>query len=368
MIAAILLACLSAVPAHASWTLEPFMISAWGEPTDDASAAVFADSGLNTVMAKAENLDLCRKHGLRAIVMDGTPELATKHRDDPAVWGWYVRDEPKAEEFVVVADPVAKFQAADPNHPAYVNLMSWMDLDQYFATVKPLFLSYDFYQWWWGSANYCGRLQAHRAAALKAKVPLICWIEANSDPRWEWGKPGATTLPDNPPKLRQSVTLALAYGVRGIQWFTAGLMIGKDAAGHPALNESGQQIRAINRDIAAMGPTLLGLQSTAVYHTKPLPEHTEGVPGNLWVQASGGQLTLGLFEDAHQQRHLMLVNRDIARTRAATLTFACALAGVERLDCATKQWAPVPLYKDAKGQTALHMKLAPGDGALLRVK
>jgi len=179
------------------WQMTEFMISGWGAPTDEATAQAFVDAGFDTVMCKVEGLELCRTHGLKGILFDATPEFAARHQGDEAIWGYYVQDEPKAEEFAQAGERLAAFQAADPTHPGYVNLMAWMDLGQYFATVKPWFLSYDYYQWWWGPQNHFGRLAAHRQAALEAGVPLICWVEANADKRYEWGEAGAGYLPDN---------------------------------------------------------------------------------------------------------------------------------------------------------------------------
>lgn len=359
---------LAVIPgAHAAWELDRFMISAWGAPDNDTMARAYVAAGINTVMAKSAALDLCRAHGLRAIVTDATPEFAAQHTADPAVWGWFVQDEPKAEEFPKVGERVAQFHAADANHPAYVNLMAWMDLGQYLSTVKPRFLSYDYYQWWWGPQHYCWRLDAHRAAALKAGLPLICWIEANADPRYEWGKPGAGYLPDNAAKLRQSVYLALAYGVRGIQWFTGGLILRPGADGQPVLSQSGADITVLNRELQALGPTLLQLRSEQIVHTEPLPPHTTAAPESLWVQPRGRDLTLGLFTGPAGKPYLMLVNRELNRERPANLWFQRPVKAVSRFDCATSTWQPLALLPAATGQSAVRLSLPPGGGALLRV-
>ena len=363
----VLLLCLSALDAHADWRLDRFMISTWGGPTDEASARAFADAGFNTVMGKSETLDLCRRHGLRAIVMDATPEMAAKLKSDSAVWGWYVRDEPGEDAFAATGEVVAKFHAADPNHPAYVNLMAWMNLDQYYKLVKPRFLSYDYYQWWWGSGNYCGRLEAHRDAALKHDQDLICWIESNSDPRWEWGKPGATYLPDNGPRLRQSVYLAMAYGVRGIQWFTSGLAFKGGEPSERTLNEAGQDIKLLNHEMASLGPTLLQLRSADVVHTAPVPAQARAVPADLWVQPRNRNLTLGLFADPRGGRYLMVVNRALARKQPANLWFTAAKT-VSKFDRTSRQWVALELQPGAQGKAAVRLALEPGDGALLRVE
>lgn len=352
--------------ASADWQMDRLMISVWGGPTDEASAQAYAAAGFNTVMCPAASLDLCRKVGLRAIVMDATPQMAAQKRHDRAVWGWFVQDEPPEDQFEQVAQRVAAFHAADPDHPAYVNLMAWMPLSKYMETVKPRFLSYDYYQWWWGTHNACGRLEVHREAALKAGVPLICWVEANADPRWEWGKPGATYLPDNAPKLRQSVMLALAYGVRGIQWFNESLVFSREPGKAGELTASGRDIQAINADVRALGPVLMRLRSEAVYHTDPVPDHARPVPDDLWVQPHGRHITFGLFRDEVGGQPFMLVNRDIQGPRVVIIAFPGGVKGVERYELASGDWRPLRLWQRKDGTPAVTVRLAPGDGMLLR--
>ena len=130
-------------PADPSWHLNEFMISVWGEPSDDATAQAIADAGFNTAMSSADKLALCEKHGLKSIVRDASPESAAELADRPSVWGLYVKDEPPAEEFAAVGERAAEFHSLAPGLPAYVNLMAWMNLSDYFETVKPKFLSYE---------------------------------------------------------------------------------------------------------------------------------------------------------------------------------------------------------------------------------
>jgi hypothetical protein len=345
-----------------AWQMNEFMISGWGAPTDEATARAFVDAGLNTVMCKVEQLELCRAHGLRAILFDATPEFAAQHRGDKAIWGYYVQDEPKAEEFAAAGQRVATFQAADPTHPAYVNLMAWMDLKQYFATVKPWFLSYDYYQWWWGSQNHFGRLAAHRDAALDAGVPLICWVEANADKRYERGEAGAGYLPDNAAKLRQSVFTALAYGVKGIQWFTTGLVFEKDGT----LTMSGADIRRINHDVNAIGPLLVRLHSTGVWHTAPIPDGAEGLPAGATIAASDG-LAIGAFaESTPGAEYLLVVNKSVEKPTWAVMSLNGVGWSVEMFDREARRWSVVGVA-DAGDRIRIEFILPPGDGALLRL-
>lgn len=357
-----LLLTLTCLTAHADWKLDRFMVSAWGGPTDEATAKAYADAGFNTVMCKADQLDRCAKFGLRAIVFEATPEMAAKLKGSLGVWGWYVQDEPKAEEFPKVGERMAAMHAADPDHPGYVNLMAWMDLDKYMTTVKPEFLSYDLYQWWWGSGSYCRQLETHRNAALKYGVPLICWVEANADPRYEWGKPGAGYLPDNMAKLRQSVSLAVAYGVQGIQWFTGGLCFDKDGK----RSQSGEDIAQINHELQALGPTLLALKSEAVWHTAPVPPYAKPVPADCWVQSPYRKVTFGLFSGPGG-RYALVVNRDLAREREVPLHLNGAVSRLERFNTGAQEWDAAPLTR-LNAQTKLALtKVAAGGMVLLRL-
>jgi len=354
-------------PSEQGRQLEELMVSVWGGPHDEATARAFADAHFNTVMCGRDQLDLCRRYGLKAIVMDATPQQAKALGDDPAVWGFYVRDEPKADEFEQVAGPVAEFHQAAPNRPAYVNLMAWMPLDQYLSTVRPRFLSYDYYQWWWGTQNHFGRLAAHREAALQAGIPLICWVEANADPRWEWGKPGATYLPDNAPKLRQSVYTALAYGVQGIQWFVGPLVFEQGEGGllRPTLTQAGEDIKQINAELEALGPELLSLRSAGVTLGPRLGDQGSVPPVDTWVWSKTSRLVVGLFEGPRGERAAMVVNADVERARRAVLHLRGGPDGFRLFDRVERRWVRLATRQVA-GASIAELDLPPGDGALIR--
>jgi len=345
------------------WRMEQFMISGWGGPTDEATAQAFVNAGFNTVMCKVEHLELCRAHRLKTILFDATPEFAAQHRNDEAIRGYYVQDEPKAEEFTQAAERLAAFQAADPTHPGYVNLMAWMDLKQYFATVKPWFLSYDYYQWWWGSQNHFGRLAAHRQAALEAGVPLICWVEANADQRYERGEAGAGYLPDNATKLRQSVYTALAYGVKGIQWFTTGLVFKEGGA----LTDSGADIRRINAGVNALGPVLVRLRSTDVWHTAPVPDGADALPVDGRVSTASDDLVIGaLVDDAEGTEYILVVNKSMEKPEWVVISLNDIATAVELFDREVRQWSVMGVPDDTR-RARVEFILQPGDGALLRL-
>ncbi|HOX40492.1 MAG TPA: sialidase family protein [Candidatus Brocadiia bacterium] len=384
------------------WRMDRFMISLWGGPRNEAEAKVYADANFNTVMSKADMLDSCLKNDLRVLLMESS-EKAPALAGHKAVWGWFVQDEPKEEEFPRLARDVQRCHDADPGHPAYVNMLPIINLDAYISTVKPRVLSYDYYQWWAGSGSgsgfYCRRLEVYREAALKAGIPLICWVEGNADgivPWWEVVVPTpqlkeekSKYLPDNAQKLRQSVFVALAYGVKGIQWFVDELMFERKPDGQIILTRSGEDVKAINADLRVLGPTLVQLSSVGVFHTEPLPQLSVPVPERLGrvkdfleprrvarsvpvqippgMMLEGECLTLGLFDDERGCRYAMIVNRDIKQVHQATLSLGpdAGIESVAFLDTARKEWATPQLKDSPGGVRAFVVDLRPGDGVLL---
>lgn len=348
------------------WTMKEFMISVWGGPANEEMAAAYRDAHFNTVMAASGGVDLCAKYGLKVIVMNATPEIAAANKDNPNVWGWFVRDEPKEAEYAATAVPTAALHAADPNHPAYVNMVSTFPLDSFFETVNPRIMSFDYYQWWWGTYMQFYFLDIHRRMAEKQQVPLLVWVEVNADKLWEYGKPGAGYPADNEAKIRQSVYTALAYGAKGIQWFVESLLFklapdGK-AAG-PVLTRAGEDVKKINAELEALGPELIGLKSTGVFHTPPFVYEKEPLPlKDRWVKVKGREITVGLFEDAAGARYMMAVNRDIANRSKVVLKPDVVITGILRFDRVKRKWVP----ESSNGIAAL--EIAPGDGELLKIE
>ncbi len=344
---------LLSVPAVADgWKMDEFMIYTWPPQYKDnayveETAAALADMNFTAVRWPLATLEICRKHGLRLQPDNATPEDARRLRDDDAVWGYYIVDEP-LRNFPACAAQMRAFHAADPNHPAYINLISRGGeyLQQYMETVQPEILSYDYYQWWWGEAGHFTKLALHRKAALDAGVPLICWLEVNANRNEEYITHDKTHIPDNAARLRQSVFTSLAYGVKGIEWFWGSLMFEPD---HPVLNECGRDVAAINRDLTALGPELMRLRSVAVYHTEPLPRDTEAVPAGYWITlAESGYpgLCMGVFraeDEADANDYLFVTNTNYLDEKLAVLQFSRPVATVERFDPAARAWTPLVL-------------------------
>lgn len=374
------------------WKQDQFMIAAFGGPANDTQAAAYAAAKFNTVMTKADQLDLCARHGLRSIVMGVTPEQVGSLKNHPAVWGWFVRDEPSTKQFPDLAPVMEAFHKVDPGHPAYVNLAGWENLDLYFKTLKPKFLSYDYYQWWASRKHLCGTLERHRVAALKSGVPYFCWVESHADWRLANGVGRPIYLPDNAAMLDNSVWLALAHGVRGIQWFTGELVIDKNGK----RTRSGEDVAAINRGLDKLAPVLMTLNCEKVYHTAPFPDKSVKVSPDSEFTSRDRDLTFGVFTSSDNVRHAIVVNREIKispttanvmlsrseesivvvaanenakpvrASRKVSVEFKPSYQ-VERFNTATGRWESVKV-EAANGMYSIALNLPCGGGALLRCR
>ena len=359
--------------------MSEFMISFWGGPKDDASAEAIVQAGFNTVMCKPDKLDLCRRHGLKALLFDAKPELAAKLSDDKAVWGYCLQDEPSNERFSALAESAAAFRQADPKHPAYINL-GWKACPRTFVdVVRPQVLSYDEYWWWW-KGDYFPMLEEYRSVAQSVAIPLICWVEANAGPDSEVG-PAKIHLNDNLARLRHSVYCPLAYGVQGIQWFVDRLIFNGSQ-----LTPAGQDVAAINAELKHLGPVLLGLRSLDVYHvaTPDVPKNTRRLPHHYWVQTATGDTILGTFKDAEGSDFLMVVNRKVDKEQPVVLRFGRPVTSVEKFDKQKGIWASLAVVNAEqfdqreewaklfalrrRGHLAVELTVSPGDGELLRIR
>ena len=366
-------AMLIAASASAAWQPDEFMISVWGGPTDasgagdvnDAPAEVLRDADFNVVMCRRDRLDICREYGLKALVVSPTPGLAARLKNDPAVWGYLLKDEPQhAREYPALARKLREFREKDPNHPGYINLGgSYRGTHPtYIDVVKPDLLSYDYYQWSWGRDSHFSRLEEYRAAALAAGIPLLFYEHGNVSPPAKRKDDYHFYCADSPQRMRQTVFTALAYGVKGIQWFK-----GCHLWDGNTLRPQGRDVAAINGELKRLGPTLVKLRSVDVLHTPPLPEATRPIPDDYWVRVREKDWVLGVFTDPQTNSFLMLANRDHTRPNRAELTIRRPGVRVDRMDKATGQWVHVP-GADEQGRTVVDLTAAAGDGELLRLQ
>ena len=82
---------------------------------------------------------------------------------------------------------------------------------------------------------------------------------------------------DNVIKMRQTVSMSLAYGIKAFKWWVGWTMFDIHKVVEtepPPLSDIGKEVSGINNTIASFSSSLTHAKSLAVYHTDPLPTST----------------------------------------------------------------------------------------------
>jgi hypothetical protein len=357
-----------------------FVIYTFGTPglADlKARAAALAEAGITLVDWDPESLDVLCDYGLKGLVHKPTPEIARRVCGHPALWGYFYCDEPYPEDaFPPIAADLKELKAADPGHPVLINMMSTTGefLRTYMRVVQPDILSFDYYQWWWGSNRNFEKLEEFRQEALAANVPLGSCLETNTNP---FNARDRSRLPDNAVKLRQSVYTNLAYGVTSIEWFPCAMLFEEESG---QLTPSGRDVAALNSELHRLGPVLGGLRSQDVYHTLPLAKGTREAPIEYWVHLSGEEMRAGLvqgmFKDDDGVDYMLVANRDYRASQSVAVSFQSKWLGlapwhepkkcsyaVERFSRETGEW----ITTNSSSFVGFTFVIGPGDGELFRI-
>jgi hypothetical protein len=389
-----------AADRETTWKIGTPIVTYWaGPPMTDVVARQMAEGGWNLVWCGEKELDVAQRHGLRAQLQD--PLLAPASLDDPgprqkldalidrvrnhpALYSYFVVDEPSAAAFPALGKLVAYLRERDPAHMAYINLFPTYAtneqlgtqgdaiaaykeyLRQYITVVKPALVSYDHYQFAAGGDNpdYFLNLMLIRRAALDARVPLLNIVQAAT-----WTPVMRAPSPD---ELRYLIYTTLAYGGQGISYYvytaqghTGGIALA-DGTPTPLYGA----LKTLNREFIAIAKELQPLRSLAVYHAGMSPPGAEPLPAgapfrfdppvapmafNPPERARG--LLLGYFGAGEKPSHVVVVNLDYKAEATAVL------AGPGRLDAFD---AKAGAWTAGHGDR-LELRLPPGGGKLVRI-
>ena len=379
-----------------------FPIMAWDlSPSDPAQLQGMKEAGLNlSGFCRVEDLDRVRAAGLSCLVIDrriesmnwekmpDTEELRRIAADlkqqvgaHPAVAGFFLRDEPGATLMPGLGQLARALREAMPSKWTYINLFPTYASEQqlgtktyedhlatYLKDVDPQFLSWDNYSLIDGEMRdrFFTNLEVVRRFASDARIPFWNCVLANA--HYLYMEPSEATL-------RLQVYSTLAYGGRGIQYFTYFTTQGpNDRAG--AIDQFGNRtrtwdlLRRMNYQVHALAPTLVKLRSTGVWHYPDPPEGAASVSQSKLVSSvdatlswisppARGRLLGGEFEDDSGRPYLMLVNKDLNRPLMVKVVPAKSGANLIRISQYTGR---------EEGRMNEGVWLAPGGGALFRIE
>ncbi len=381
---------LAALPLSAAESEKIFPVMPWNSaPNDRAVIDKIKECGFTVVgFVLPETLETCRQAGIQAIVSDtriknydwtrldektarsnALPAI-TAVRDNPALYGYYLCDEPGVSSFPGLAAMAELVHQAAPDKWAYINLFpnyanaaqlgtaSYGDyLEKFVTTCHPTQLSYDHYALMDDGSlggGYWNNLEQMRAVAKKHHLPF--WNIVLAVAHFSFREPTAADL-------RFEVFSSLAYGARGIAYFdyfasTVGnyRAAAIDQFGHPT--PTWGNLQNINLQIQKLAPTLLQLTSDDTYHFGAIPAGCHGPATNSLVASVGGEFAVGDFTHTDGTRYVMLVNKNLLKSTPCNPHFRHPLKSVKFIS---------PYSGQADLFEGEQIWLAPGQGVLLQL-
>jgi len=376
---------------HAQDTNTFFPLMAWNSVSSDAAVyAKMRDCGLTVAgFVPPGDLDLCQAAGLKAIVSDSrssgydwrnVDEEAARRRitslvaevgSHPALYGFYLIDEPGAALFPGLGKVAALIHQMAPGKWAYINLFPnyasaaqlgtetyKAHLDRFVDICHPTTLSYDHYALMDDGSlrdGYWQNLEQMRGTGLRNGIPF--WNIVLTVAHFNYREPTAADL-------RFQVYSTLAYGGRGIAYFTyIAPAIGNyrmapiDQFGNPT--RTWDDLRNVNLQVGKLAPTLLKLRSDDVYHFGKVPGECHGPGNKSLVESADGEFLAGDFTHADDSRYVMVVNKDFALSRHCNLKFRSAPKRIQHVSPYSGQ------LTDFSGE---QLWLAAGQGVLLKLE
>lgn len=303
----------------------------------------------------------------------------------PATTGFAIQDEPNTAAFAQIGAVTDLLRSADPSKLPFVNILptyatpdqlgapTYQDyLDRYVSETHPAFLSFDHYALR-GPApglrpDYFYNWVLVRNEALRFGVPS--WVFILACAHFDYRLPTEA-------ELLWQVNVSLAYGCKGIQYFTYWTPEPPTVFRQGLISREGVPTslyfaaQKINNDyLRPVGKQLLPLTSESVTHFGEAtpPMGVEVFTGDKWVaSASGNAVILSRFFDkpGQDKRWLLVANRSFDTGSTTTLKLGPAVAAAFEFDT-TGRYLPLRL-DGPPGAKVLQVKLAPGAARLFRL-
>jgi hypothetical protein len=378
-----------------AWNLGTPIVTYWAGPAmTEATARQMAEGGFNLVWCQESELDTAHRHGLRAMLQAGViapasldqpaqrgelDALIARVRTHPALYAYFITDEPNASTFASWGRLVAYLRERDPAHLAYINLFPTYatneqlgnkgdlvtayreHLRQYVDVVKPALISYDHYQFAVGRDNdqYFLNLSLIQRAAQDAGLPFLNIVQACT-----WTP--SMRIP-SPAELRYLVHTTAAYGAQGVSYYVychpghSGGIALPDGTPTPLF----QELKSANREFAALAKELQSLRLRGAYHTSMKEPGCTPPPAEAVFRIEAGKpsphprgFLLTCFGRQTEPTHACVVNLDYTTNATATLI---GPANLESFDATKGTWSP------ANGRR-LELRFRPGEGRLVRLR
>jgi hypothetical protein len=284
---------------------------------------------------------------------------------------------------------VAYLKEKDPKHPGLINILptygrfpnvlqtaTYEEYVRKFAqTVKPIALSYDHYNFIIGRDrdDFFENLWTVRKVAQEHKLPFWNIVLATQHFAYRHL---------NEAELRWEAMQTMAFGARGLLWFTYWMPAGvpnPEGWKHSLILADGSRdphydmIKKINAEVLAIAHELKGAETIEVFQpgkavtTRPLV--AKNMPATKASDASPikvideGDLTVGVFKSTGGDTNLALIaNRNYKKETRSRAVVQPVNAAIEVFDATTKTWSAAPIRE----RSVVDIALPPGGAMLLR--
>ncbi|MGH3088136.1 MAG: hypothetical protein ACRDSJ_12550 [Rubrobacteraceae bacterium] len=318
-------------------------------------------------------------------------ELVDLHGSSPALVGINLFDEPGRSLFEALrrtsldlrelSDGLLPYVNVWPSYasPAALETSSYAKyLAQYTSIVEPPLLSFDHYPLLSGkkiTRDYFFNWAKVRSRALRANIPSWVFIQSV-----DFDGAAVRLAPRRRPSradLLWQINVSLAYGAKGIQYFTYWTPEGSRVPyGQALISKSGTRTplydyaRSVNDYLQSIGQFLLPMRSVSVVHAKNRPRGATPFRPDPFVRAVGGGASiLGSFvrPGGARDRYLLVVNHSPDRATRVRLSMSPRVSGVFRFNAAKGRFAN-PVRRRGGRAIRLPIKLGPGAAQLLLLR
>jgi hypothetical protein len=323
-------------------------------------------------------------------------ELLNLYGDHPALAGLNLYDEPSSSLFGILGFAKEVLKRRAPRELPYVNVLSSYVtpssmgaqtyegyLDRYMSTVRPPLLCFDHYPLLSGGGitnSYFYNWATIRKFALRHGVPswgfiLSVDIENSVAGFADWRRP-------NKQELLWQVNVGLAYGVKGIQYFTYWTPVKPPDApvrfGRALVSASGEltplyhHAKDVNGYLRVMGKEILPLVSESVVHAREerLPWGAKPFKADAYIRSVGGsRIILSKYRKrgVSATRYLFVANRSYAEAAKSRLVLSDSVRGVRKFDIGSGSFTSATLGR-VNGHRYLGLRLAPGAARLYMLR
>lgn len=385
---------------------ENIMLSVFWPPTpdyiNDEQYSLMAEAGINWVMGSGEEtlatvenqkkmLALCEKYGIKMIANDSTlgSELSgkseeyvasqvSKYFDYSSLGGFYIKDEPyNPNEYVDIYTNLKKAFPDGYMHLNFFTSAAYISDELYKGQMNdwcrlcaangyPVdYLIYDRYPFGLQAGTmdrtgFYSNMRAVHDVGLENGVRTGTYIQTV--------KQSALFRRPTASEIRYEMYSSLAFGFKQLSFFTWFTPVNRNEPFEDGIisptgvpNEHYEYIKEINKEILAIGSTLVKCDALEVYLNGSDTYDQPYIPDDFFVQPQKNDQSYTVSFLKHKEtgrNYLMVVNNDFTNASEVDLTFDSSITALSSVSRVDGSLSPVELDGGK-----LHLELAAGDAA-----